>query len=173
MPGKHVSVDQLVSSTPGLIAQLSGKLTTQRYKYATVYIDHYSCYCFVHMQKTASVQETLEGNVLFKQLCANQGIHIQAYHADNGVFQVNGWVDHWTKNQQGLTIAGVGTHHQNGLAEQHICTLQDLTRTNLAHAHAEWPEAITPHLWPYTMCSSNEILNETPLMQDDRRRSPT
>jgi hypothetical protein len=41
-PGECVSVDQLKSPTPGLIAQLSGFLTTKRYGYATVYIDHAS-----------------------------------------------------------------------------------------------------------------------------------
>ena len=41
-PGEMVSVDQLVSPTPGLIAQMTGKLTTSRYQYATVYMDHAS-----------------------------------------------------------------------------------------------------------------------------------
>ena len=34
-PGQVVSVDQLESSTLGLVAQLKGILTTQRYKYAS------------------------------------------------------------------------------------------------------------------------------------------
>ena len=38
-PGHFVSVDQLVSPTPGLIAQITGFLTTKRYKYATIYVD--------------------------------------------------------------------------------------------------------------------------------------
>jgi hypothetical protein len=38
-PGEIVSVDQLVSPTPGLIAQMTGFLTTKRYRYATVYVD--------------------------------------------------------------------------------------------------------------------------------------
>ena len=37
-PGEVVSVDQLVSPTPGLIAQMTGFLTKQRYKYETVYV---------------------------------------------------------------------------------------------------------------------------------------
>ena len=42
LPGEVVSVDQMVSPTPGLIAQMTGKLTTKRYKYATVFVDHFS-----------------------------------------------------------------------------------------------------------------------------------
>ena len=38
-PGERVSVDQLVSPTPGLVAQITGILTTKRYKYATVFVD--------------------------------------------------------------------------------------------------------------------------------------
>ena len=40
-PGECVSVDQLVSPTPGLVAQLTGKLTTARYRYATFFFDQY------------------------------------------------------------------------------------------------------------------------------------
>ena len=41
-PGQIVSVDQLESSMAGFIAQLKGKLTTQRYWYATVFVDQYA-----------------------------------------------------------------------------------------------------------------------------------
>ena len=46
-PGQVLSVDQLVSPTPGLIAQMTGKLTTKRYKYATVFVDHFSRFSYV------------------------------------------------------------------------------------------------------------------------------
>ena len=40
--GQFASVDQLVSPTPGLIAQLAGFLTAKRYKNSTVFVDNYS-----------------------------------------------------------------------------------------------------------------------------------
>ena len=43
-PGQVVSVDQLEANTPGLVAQLKGKLTQQRYKYASVFVDQFSGY---------------------------------------------------------------------------------------------------------------------------------
>ena len=49
-PGQVVSVDQLVSPVPGLIAQMTGFITKQRYKYATVYIDQFSSFSFVYLQ---------------------------------------------------------------------------------------------------------------------------
>ena len=60
-PGQCMSVDQLVSPTPGLIAQMTGFITKQRYKYATVYVDQYSGLSFVYLQCTASAAETLDG----------------------------------------------------------------------------------------------------------------
>jgi hypothetical protein len=41
-PGEVVLVDQMVSPTHGFIAQMTGKLTTTRYKYATIYVDQAS-----------------------------------------------------------------------------------------------------------------------------------
>ena len=38
-PGEVVSVDQLVSPTPGFIVKMIGCLTTKIYDYATVFLD--------------------------------------------------------------------------------------------------------------------------------------
>lgn len=40
---------------------MTGFLTTKRYRYATVYVDQYSRMGFVYLQKTASAEETVEG----------------------------------------------------------------------------------------------------------------
>eukprot|EP00978_Attheya_sp_CCMP212_P038549 scaffold192055_cov31-Attheya_sp.AAC.2 len=93
-----VSVDQLVSLTPGLITQMTGILTTKRYKYATVYVDQYSRLSYVYLQKMASAAaETLEGKRAFERYAESCGVSIEAYHADNGVFQANDWWEHITK----------------------------------------------------------------------------
>ena len=41
-PGECISLDQMESSTPGFIAQLKGKTTKQRYRTATIFLDHNS-----------------------------------------------------------------------------------------------------------------------------------
>ena len=41
-PGKIVLVDQIVSPTKGLVEKMTGILTTKRYKYATVFVNHFS-----------------------------------------------------------------------------------------------------------------------------------
>jgi hypothetical protein len=93
-PGQVVSVDQLTSPTPGLIAQITGALTTKRYKHATVLsIDHYSDLSFVYLQKTTDADETLEAKKAFEQFAASHGVYILHYNADNGVFRAHKWIN--------------------------------------------------------------------------------
>jgi hypothetical protein len=119
-PGQVISVDQMKSPTPGFIAQMTGILTTRRYEYATVYVDQYSSVGFVHLQKTASAEETLLGKMAFEHYCAQHRVKVQHYHADNGIFHAHKWVLDCRAKGQGLTFAGVNAHHKNGRAEARI-----------------------------------------------------
>ena len=171
-PGHIVSVDQLVSPTPGLIAQMTGFLTTKRYNYATVYVDQYSRFGFVYLQKTASAEETVEGKRAFESMAKREGVRIENYHADNGIFKAIKWVDECKKEGQGMSYAGVNAHHQNGIAERRIRELQELARTMLIHANARWSDSVTANLWPYAIRMANEAVNHTPSFQDEKKRSP-
>ena len=91
-PGHLVSVDQLVSPTPGLVAQMTGILTTKRYKYATFYVEQVAKLSFTYLQKTATAEETIEGKEAFERYALDRGVTIRAYHADNGIFRANKWV---------------------------------------------------------------------------------
>ena len=74
-PGQIVSVDQLESNTPGLIAQLKGKLTQQRYKYATVFVDQFSCYTFEYLQKRLlTSDETVMAKHAFESSADQRGV---------------------------------------------------------------------------------------------------
>ena len=171
-PGEVVSVDQMVSPTAGFIAQMTGILTKQRYKYATVYVDQATRFGYVHLQKTGSVGETLEGKKAFEILAQDSGISVKGYHADNGIFRANAWVNSCNAASQRLTFAGVNAHHQNGIAERRIKELQELARTMLIHAHNRWPKCVTTELWPYAIRAANEALNDSPSLQDPGRKSP-
>ena len=148
-PGEVISVDQMVSPVPGLIAQMVGFLTRQRYKYATVFVDQASRMGFVYLQKTCSAEETIEAKRAFEQNAENRGVKVQAYHADNGIFKAKKWVEECRQRKQDLTFAGVNAHHQNGIAERRIRELQETTRAMLIHATKRWPGVVTIHLWPY------------------------
>jgi hypothetical protein len=63
----------------------------KRYWYVVGYIDHVSRFGYVHLQKTQSAEETIEGKHLFKMKASTLGIRIKYYHADNGVFVSKEW----------------------------------------------------------------------------------
>jgi hypothetical protein len=53
----------------------------------------------------------------------------EGYHADNGVFRANAWVNNCNKLDQSMTFAGVNAHYQNVIAEHCVRELQDMTHT--------------------------------------------
>ena len=159
-PGQVVSVDMMKSPTPGLVAQMAGWITGKRYNYATVYVDHYSGFGFVHLQKTQTAEETLEGKELFERKAAICGVRILRYHADNGIFAAAAWKKACTDKGQSYSYSGVNAHFQSGVAERRIRELQELSRASLIHAQNRWAEAINAHLWPYAYRTTNDTYNE-------------
>jgi hypothetical protein len=170
--GEVVSVDQLESPTPGLIAQMTGKLTTKRYTYATVYVNQRSRIGYIHLKKTSSAEETVKGKNAFESYARRHGVIIQNYLADKGIFKARLWVDECKKKGQGLTFAGMNAHHQNGIAERRIRELQDMARTMLIHANSRWPESVTTNLWPYAIRTASKAINNTPNLKDNDRKTP-
>ena len=171
-PGEVISVDQMVSPVPGLIAQMVGFLIRQRYKYATVFVDQASRMGFVYLQKTCSAEETIEAKRAFERYAEHRGVIVRAYHADNGIFKAKKWVEECQLRKQDLTFAGVNAHHQNGIAERRIRELQETTRAMLIHATKRWPKVVTIHLWPYAIWMANQAFNATPLHAHPQKQSP-
>ena len=115
-----MSVDVMVSSTPGLIAQMSGFLTRNRYKYVCVFLDHHSDLSFTYMLQTQSTEEILKAKAAFEAYCESMQVRVKHYHSDNGIFAAGGWRQDCKDKRQGLSYAGVGSHHQNGRVECRI-----------------------------------------------------
>jgi len=82
-PGQCISVDQMEAANPGLIAQLKGTPTKDRYRYATIFVDHFSDFTFVFLQKTLTSAETILAWEAFKAFSRSHGVNIKHYHADN------------------------------------------------------------------------------------------
>ena len=161
-PGQIVSVDQLESTTPGFVAQLKGTLTQQRYKYATVFVDQFSRYTFVYLQKRITSQETVMAKHAFERSAEQRGVRIQHYHADNGCFADNAFIKYCQENRQSISYCGVNAHFQNGIAERRIQDLQERTRTSMPYAMNKWKRMVTINLWPYAMRHANDVANATP-----------
>ena len=167
-PGQCVSVDQLVSSTEGFYAQLKGRLTRKRYKYATVFVDQFSRFTYVSLQQTLSSEETIKAKEEFEAKCREYGVKVEHYHADNGRFADNAFRDHVSGEGQTLTFCGVNAHWQNGVAEKAIRDIKESARTILLHAIDKWPGAITTYLWPQALRYAATLRNNAPFKHEDR-----
>jgi hypothetical protein len=161
-PGAVVSIDQMISSTPGLIAQMRGFLTRKRYTTTTVFVDHHSGLSFVYLQQSTTAFETVEAKKAFERYAKTYGVTIKHYHADNGIFAAAEFVRAIEESGQSITYCGVNAHHQNGRAEKKIRDLQDQARTMILHAQQRWPTAVTANLWPYAVRMANDISNFAP-----------
>ena len=161
-PGECISVDQLISKTPGLIAQVKGWLTRRRYSAATVFADHASGLSYVHVSEGTTAEETIEAKQAFEAYSSDMGVTIKHYHADNGRFAETMFMEHVKSSGQSITFCGVGAHHQNGVAERRIRDLTEHARTMLLHASHRWPKAINAHLWPYALRLAAHVRNHVP-----------
>ncbi|KAL7527381.1 hypothetical protein ACHAWF_002156 [Thalassiosira exigua] len=151
-PGEVVSVDQMVSTLPGFVAQMTGKLTKRRYTGAIVFVDHFSRLKFVFLvESTFTSDETIRANEAFERFARDHGVTIRHYHANNGRFKDNAFIQHCSSSNQSISFCGVNAHFQNGIAEKAIRDLTEATRKQLLFAKARWPEAIDMSLWPYAL----------------------
>jgi hypothetical protein len=133
-PGAVVSVDQLISSTPGFVGQMRGSLTLQRYKVSTIFIDHFSRLSYVHNQLSTAAAHTIEAKRAFERFTKVHGVLVRHYHADNHIFDSDAFITEIHSCGQSILYSGDNAHHQNGRAEKKIRDLQELVRTMLLHA---------------------------------------
>ena len=63
------------------------------------------------------------------------------------------------QNNQIITFCGVGSHHQNGIAERKIKDLMLCARTMLLHAKRMLPKYISTILWPIALKCAEDQMN--------------
>jgi hypothetical protein len=166
-PGEVVSVDQLESSIPGFIGQITGRLTKQCIEGSTNLVDHASNLSYVYHQTSMTSEETLKSKIAFERFALSHGVHIKHYHADNGRFKDTLFTKSIEEKGQTISYCGVGAHHQNGIAEKRIGDLQRRATTLLLHAQRRWPDAINTHLWTYAIRAANDSRNYAPTNEHD------
>ncbi len=74
-------MDHLVSVQPGLIPQISGKLTCLQINGATVIVDHYSDHLYKFLMCNLLLDETLLAKHAYEHFLSSIGITAKAYHA--------------------------------------------------------------------------------------------
>jgi hypothetical protein len=98
----------------------------------------------------------------FEHEMASMGVVALQYHTDNGVFTTAEFQDELAKLNQGLSLSGVGAHHQNAVAERAIGTVVSLARTMMLHSKMRWPKGVSTKLWPMAMKHAEFIVNHVP-----------
>jgi hypothetical protein len=169
-PGKKASLDQMVSAQPGLIPQMSGHLTNLCVMAATIFVDHFLDHVYMYLMKDLTLSETLLAKHAYEHFLASLGIESKGYHTDNGCFANKGFRDDCTFSNQTITFCGVGSHHQNGIAERKIKDITLGGQTLLLHAKRMFPEYVSTILWPFAMKCYEDRLNN--LVHCADRRTP-
>ena len=120
-PGQKVSMDHFIVSTPGRLFSSRGSESQDRmYKGGVIFVDHASGFVWVEPVVNFTAGEALRAKRAFEKEMASMGVTVLDYHTDNGVFTAREFQDELTKMGQGLTLSGVGAHHQNAMAERAI-----------------------------------------------------
>ena len=130
-------------------------------------MDQYSGYTFVYLQRRLTSEETVQAKRTFERSSDQRGVKIQHYHADNGRFADNEFINDCKRQGQGLSYCRVNTHFQNGIAETRIRDLQEQTRTSMLYAMSKWKKMILICLWPYAMRHANDVANATPKIGEE------
>jgi hypothetical protein len=103
-PGTKALTDQLVSAQPGLIPQISGKLTHQRVNGATVFVDHFSDHVYAYLMRDLTLNKTTAAKHGYECYLSLLGIKSKGYHADNSRFADKGFWDDCLDNDQSITF---------------------------------------------------------------------
>ena len=132
----------MASSHPGLIPQVTGHLMNAKYQGAQIHVDHATDFVYSHLMLDFTGEATVEAKGAYEKKVASNAVRVQAYHADNGRFADSEFYADVKDCGQDITFCGVGSHHQNGIAEKKIRDLTEHSRTLLAHGRHIWPEAV-------------------------------
>ena len=169
-PGNGVSVFQIVLENPGLIPHMYGIITKQRLRGCTKIVDHVSYYVYVHLMQDLSLSDTLLYNAEMEKIMAQAGWTVKNYHADNGIFLDNGFIDAINEKDGKLTFCGMGVYHQKGIIENKNVILTTSDITILLHDIIMWPQMIDKTFWPFSIKYVDERLNS--LQIDLKGRTP-
>ena len=163
IPGQKVSMDHFVVSTPGRLFNSRGIDRHDRmFKGGVIFVDHATGFVFVEPVVNFTAGEALRAKREFEKEMGSMGVTVLNYHSDNGVFTATEFQDQLAKMGQGLSLSGVGAHHQNAMAERAIGTVMSMARIMMLHAKIRWPQATSTKLWPMAVKHAQHLVNHVP-----------
>ena len=161
-PGASVSADHFESRIKGRTLTSFGRPTSDQYVGGCIFVDHMSGYIHVEHQVGFSSIETIRAKQNFEKLALDNGVLIDSYLTDNGIFKANAFVSHIRNQHQKLRFCGVNAHHKNAIAERAIRTVSDCARALLLHSSLRWKSGIDSSLWPLAVRYATHLYNHLP-----------
>ncbi|KAL7477338.1 LOW QUALITY PROTEIN: hypothetical protein ACHAW6_003145 [Cyclotella cf. meneghiniana] len=146
-PSDRVNCDHYLSPIPGCVIHPSGWSSPRDgYIGGTIY-------------KTITAADTISGKLLFEHEAADVNVKVQAYHSDMACSTLLKFV---TTAKFLLSFSGVGTHHQNSIAEHAIRRVTSMACASMLHAALHWPHQKFITLWPFAMTYAIWVHNQLP-----------
>ena len=148
-PGQYISADQFVCAEPGHLYNSQGMTPThEKFHGGTLFVDHSSGFIRVEHQVTLNASDTIKSKISFEKQAYLDGVIINQYHTDNGIFKASVFLEHIANKNQTIKFYGSGTPHQNGITEWAIGVTVAMAHTVLIHAAMHHPEGtISSDLW--------------------------
>ena len=99
----------------------------------TLFYDDASAKIMVCHQVLLAASDTIESLFLVMCKAMEHYVELKRFHTDNGIFKSKAFMEALKDNHQMITKSGVGVHHQNGVADRAIGTVQAMARAMLLH----------------------------------------
>ena len=138
---------------------MSGFLTSRRIWGCTTFCDHVSDFVYVYLMRDFTFEEMLLAVKAFEKTLTQADRLVSHYHADNGIFANNNFLESINKKDQKITFCAVGAHHQNEITENKNKMLTISGQTLLLHVIHHWPEMIDSMFWPFAIKAAAERHN--------------
>ena len=130
-----VSADHYILRDTGKLYHTKGKsYPSDMYSGGCVLIEHASGYMRIKHQLAINATETIKAKITFDREDKSQGVMINVYHTDNGIFNTSNFMEELFKKQQKISFSGARSSHQNGAAERAIKTVVNMESAILMQA---------------------------------------